>query len=905
MPTLPTRDDLGGVRARAAFSPTSYPNSPVGGAIANLGQAISGIAQQGMQEQQRQALATSQTSLIQFGAEMDKFADESRRAAPVGAVGYSKTFIDEYDRRANEMIKVVPPEAQQRVARQLQADRARYEGSARDFETRESDRAEGLRIEEGLQTLRTRIDKDPSRLTELEQHGRDLIATSKLPAARQQEAVSKWREGATFTAGTREAMQSGRTFAEQPNAAPGNVSVNGVKITPDMSVSQVANAFYGANEVKDGGALSSFIQKAAGLDINPANTAWCAAFINAALGATGRKGTGKLNARSFLDYGTPTDAPSEGDIVVLQRGGRSSWMGHVGLVAGFSADGKSVKVLGGNQGNKVSVAEFPVDKVLGYRKPPAAGSQAPQSSIGPVPVSVGSTKAAAGDAARSFINDPRFDNLTVEQRRAIETDFVQGFNARSREMEEAAALSRAEAMKTIGPKIENATAEIMATGTSANPPTESEFFAVYGDKAPEKFQQFNALVETGQQIGQMRTMPSDEIPAFVQSQKPQPGSPTYAQDAAQYEALTEAAKSQMKARNDDPFAYTAGVFPEVAQAWDGAVDRQDRADAIEAMAAAQAQLGIAQPALIPQQTVAAAMKTWGDVERPYSERMNALGELVFAAETQPQRDAIMDQLVKAGAPAASAVAVRAYERGDVAAAERLSRAILADPKDMPNRLPDGMKDNDLNAEIIDGMFAPGTIGDAMFGTAMGVSGNDADLAAYNDVARKAVRFALAANGGDTAAAIATVQKDMFGDVALVTDTDMTIAVPKAYEPEVVTEGLRSMTMRAMEMLGTFAEPPDMNAVKPDDRAGARYQGYLKDQTISDIMAASQWRNAGDGQYQLIDATTGLPIADRFGNVLSMSAEDAVEAGLETLYPPGPPPDAAAPIAPLDPMGNPQ
>ena len=34
-------------------------------------------------------------------------------------------------------------------------------------------------------------------------------------------------------------------------------------------------------------------------------TAWCAAFVGAMLKRAGIKGTGKLNARSYLDWGTP------------------------------------------------------------------------------------------------------------------------------------------------------------------------------------------------------------------------------------------------------------------------------------------------------------------------------------------------------------------------------------------------------------------------------------------------------------------------------------------------------------------------------------------------------------------------------------------------------------------------
>ena len=129
----------------------------------------------------------------------------------------------------------------------------------------------------------------------------------------------------------------------------------------------VATRFVGLNEKRDRNVIASFIKKAGGQNINPRVTAWCAAFVNAALGAKGLEGTGKLNARSFLDYGTPTKKPSEGDIVVLSRG-NSNWKGHVGFFV--KDNGDTISMLGGNQGNSVSVEEFPKSRILGYRKPP-------------------------------------------------------------------------------------------------------------------------------------------------------------------------------------------------------------------------------------------------------------------------------------------------------------------------------------------------------------------------------------------------------------------------------------------------------------------------------------------------------------------------------------------------------
>jgi len=137
------------------------------------------------------------------------------------------------------------------------------------------------------------------------------------------------------------------------------------------SPTEIAQAYLGMNEnnAEQVKVLSSFISRNAGLNINPATTAWCAAFVDAVLGAGGSKGTGKLNARSYLAWGVPVDTPAVGDVVVLQRGsgGENDWRGHVGFYMGTNADG-TIRVLGGNQGDSVSEDDFDANKVLGFRR---------------------------------------------------------------------------------------------------------------------------------------------------------------------------------------------------------------------------------------------------------------------------------------------------------------------------------------------------------------------------------------------------------------------------------------------------------------------------------------------------------------------------------------------------------
>lgn len=104
------------------------------------------------------------------------------------------------------------------------------------------------------------------------------------------------------------------------------------------------------------------------------SVAWCAAFVGAMLKRAGVKGTGSLAARSYLKWGVETHDPEPGDIVVLARGS-SPTAGHVGFF--IREVGSSIEILGGNQGNSVSIARFPSSSLLGYRTQKQGSGWAP------------------------------------------------------------------------------------------------------------------------------------------------------------------------------------------------------------------------------------------------------------------------------------------------------------------------------------------------------------------------------------------------------------------------------------------------------------------------------------------------------------------------------------------------
>lgn len=97
-------------------------------------------------------------------------------------------------------------------------------------------------------------------------------------------------------------------------------------------------------------------------------TPWCAAFVGGVLEECGIESSRSAAARSYLKWGVPLAGPCEGCLVVFWRGVPDGWPGHVGFVVGRDELG-NLMVLGGNQGDRVSVQGFSSLRVLDFRWP--------------------------------------------------------------------------------------------------------------------------------------------------------------------------------------------------------------------------------------------------------------------------------------------------------------------------------------------------------------------------------------------------------------------------------------------------------------------------------------------------------------------------------------------------------
>lgn len=134
----------------------------------------------------------------------------------------------------------------------------------------------------------------------------------------------------------------------------------------------MANAFdiaakqIGLNENDQRVAIQEYL-KTGGVNLDPAVTAWCAAYVNATLAQSGQEGTGSNMARDFLKWGQAVDEPQKGDLAVFSRGDPNGPYGHVGFFDGYNEDG-TMRILGGNQGDSVSIKNYGKERLLGFRR---------------------------------------------------------------------------------------------------------------------------------------------------------------------------------------------------------------------------------------------------------------------------------------------------------------------------------------------------------------------------------------------------------------------------------------------------------------------------------------------------------------------------------------------------------
>lgn len=134
---------------------------------------------------------------------------------------------------------------------------------------------------------------------------------------------------------------------------------------------QVAINEFGIKEIKGPRHNRRIVQYAQDSNlkwITDDETPWCSTFLNWVALKSGLKNSKSAAARSWLNVGFEVQDPEPGDIAVFWRDHINSNKGHVAIYLGYSKSRSRIYVLGGNQGDAVSISAYPAERLLAFRR---------------------------------------------------------------------------------------------------------------------------------------------------------------------------------------------------------------------------------------------------------------------------------------------------------------------------------------------------------------------------------------------------------------------------------------------------------------------------------------------------------------------------------------------------------
>ena len=145
-------------------------------------------------------------------------------------------------------------------------------------------------------------------------------------------------------------------------------------MTPfELALTFVGDCKEFSGKAKNNPDIISFFKDVGFENIEFDEVAWCSAMVGALHERCGIRSTRALNARSYLNWGTEVSEGAsnlknaqQGDVVVFWRQDPKSWKGHVAFYVRHTKT--HVYVLGGNQGNNVTVEAYPINRLLSIRR---------------------------------------------------------------------------------------------------------------------------------------------------------------------------------------------------------------------------------------------------------------------------------------------------------------------------------------------------------------------------------------------------------------------------------------------------------------------------------------------------------------------------------------------------------
>lgn len=118
--------------------------------------------------------------LIEFNLQTEMDLEEKKRVMPEGGTGFARTFQQDYDKRARDFFKLIPPDQRDKVDFALVHQNATLTERASKYELAEKDRSTRDGLVTTLETLSRVVEGNPDRKDVEHQKGLSLIDTAPL-----------------------------------------------------------------------------------------------------------------------------------------------------------------------------------------------------------------------------------------------------------------------------------------------------------------------------------------------------------------------------------------------------------------------------------------------------------------------------------------------------------------------------------------------------------------------------------------------------------------------------------------------------------------------------------------------------------------------------------------------------
>lgn len=468
-----------------------------------------------------------------------------------------------------------------------------------------------------------------------------------------------------------------------------------------VNPADLAAQYKGFGEKNQPEVLTEFFRKTGGKSIDPRETPWCAAYADAVLGASGKQQAGTLRAADFLKYGTATEQPTKGDVVVFAPQAKGA-SGHVGFVVGIEGD--RVRYIAGNDSNKVQENTLPLSQVVGFRIPPPANTP-----IEGMNVSAEGPKRVADEANKTVKPSPLTEYIPADERQPLIEHARGEIDARRRKEQ---AVARQDGAAVSGLMNDDlASIARSGVGLAADKLPRERIVRAMGEEGANQWEAARVRErKIFDATDGIETLAENEVEKRLKILEPAPGSEGYADDMKAYDRARQKSEKFLQARRSDP-ALSSEVFQSVREARQNAqyddvngvrsLKPESAQSIVRARLAAQGQLGITEPMAVTKSeaaVVARQLRAIGEDQpdqlRRFMESLNnTYGEYadeVLAATIQHQnvnRDlsVLASQMLSKIAAGSSPSPVDIRKVEDMIDAQTM-RSAMPPPPDLPREL---------------------------------------------------------------------------------------------------------------------------------------------------------------------------------------------------------------------------